>query len=270
MRTIVITAAAMVCLITLIVVNAPPPDDPSSGVQWIPIARVFEVLKAENDAVRKLWTEEIVGAGQQRDLKFDKRWRDPQLEAGPLPALFLRETAESLRRSQVPLYLFLGSDFPINDANRFTGLQNAHFERIKENGEPQFFGDEEIGFETAMFSDVAVAEACVSCHNNEPEATKSHWKLGDIMGATTWSYPESSVGIEEALSMVRALRKGFRESFRQYLEKVATFSEPPAVGERWPAEGYFLPSTDVFIAEAERRTSARPLRAIIEFRRGGE
>ena len=70
MRTIVITAAAMV---TLIVVNAPPPDDPSSGVQRIPIARVFEVLEAENDAVRKLWTEEIVGAGQQRDLKFDKR-----------------------------------------------------------------------------------------------------------------------------------------------------------------------------------------------------
>ena len=182
----------------------------------------------------------------------------------------MRETAESLRRSPVPLYLFLGSDFPISDANRFTGLQNAYFERIKETGEPQFFRDEEIGFETAMFSDVAAAEACVSCHNNEPETTKSDWKLGDIMGATTWSYPESSVGVEEVLSMLRALRKGFRESYQHYLEKVATFSEPPAIGERWPAEGYFLPSTDVFMAEAERRTSARTLRAIIEFRRGRE
>ena len=135
-------------------------------------------LQIGSPRLRKLWAEEIVGAGQQ-----GKRVT--------LPALFLRETAESLRRSPVPLYLFLGSDFPISDANRFTGLQNAHFERIKETGEPQFFRDEEIGFETAMFSDVAAAEACVSCHNNEPETTKSDWNIACRSGT---DISPSSVG----------------------------------------------------------------------------
>ena len=92
--------------------------------------------------------------------------------AGPLPALFLRETAEGLRRSPVPLYLFLGSDFPINDANKFTGLQTEHFQVIRRTGEPQFFLDPDIGFQTAMFTDIASAEACVVCHNSDANSAQ--------------------------------------------------------------------------------------------------
>ncbi len=82
-----------------------------------------------------------------------------------------------------------------------------------------------------MFSDIAVAEACVSCHNNEPETTKTDWMLGDIMGETTWSYPKAEVSMDEAFSMVNALRQGFNEAYGEYLAKAATFSTPPAVGD---------------------------------------
>lgn len=265
MKTVALIAAVAAVIVAVVVANAPPPDDLAQATK-IPVADVFAVLEAENDAVRKLWTEEIVGAGQGRGLRFDKDWRDPQTQAGPLPALFLREIAEHLRQDGLPLYLFLGSDFPINEANRFTGLQAEYFAEIRMTGEPQFFRDEEIGMHTAMFSDVAVAQACVACHNSEPETPKADWKVGDIMGATTWSYPKEEVAVEEALSLVGALRDAVRVAYEHYLDEVETFDDPPAVGAGWPADGYLLPSADQFMHEAEARASARTMQVLLRYR----
>ena len=265
MKTLAVVVAVAVVFVALIVVNAPPPDDAATaGGPPVPIEVVFSVLEAENDAVRQAWANDIVGAGQERGLRFDKDWHDEGVDAGPLPALFLRETAEGLRRSPVPLYLFLGSDFPINDANMFTGLQTEHFEVIRRTGEPQFFSDPEFGFQTAMFSDIASAEACVVCHNGEPDSPKTDWRVGDVMGATTWSYPEAETSMAEALTMVQALRRSVREAYEHYLEKVTTFADPPPIGDQWPADGYFLPSADVFMAEVEESTSAQTLRLLLE------
>ena len=269
--TIAIAAIALV-LVVLIVANAPPPDGAAlrSGSSRVPIATVFRVLEQENDAVRALWTTRIVGAGKRSGLRFDKHWRDEAIDAGPLPALFLRETAESLRRSRVRLHLFLGAEFPINAANRFTGLQARYFKEIQRTGAPVFFFDDDIGFHTAMFSDRAVADACVDCHNREPESMKKDWALGDIMGATTWAYPRSEVSLEEALAMLGTLRAAFRAAYAAYLTKAASFARPPTVGERWPDEGYFLPAADVFMAEARRRASPATLRALLPFGRIAE
>lgn len=261
-----IGAALLLAFAVVVVVNAPPEDPPSAaGEGVVPVAEVFALLEAENDAVRELWTKEIVGAGQRRGLRFDEDWRRPEVEAGPVPALFLRETAESLRRSPTPLYLFLGSDFPINDANRFTGAQQRYFEEIRRTGEPQFFRDDDLSLETGMFADVAVAEACVACHNGEPETTKTDWELGDLMGATTWSYPKAEVGAAEALSLVAALRQAFRDAYSEYLAAAAAFREPPAVGSDWPRDGYAVPSAEVFLEEAERRMSPETMRRLLRF-----
>ncbi|HET8936239.1 MAG TPA: hypothetical protein VFN67_22505 [Polyangiales bacterium] len=77
----------------------------------IAVSKLFELAAAENAAVRQLYTQEIVAAGKRVGLRFDENWRDEDVEAGPLPALFLRETSQSLDRSAVGLGLFLGSDF---------------------------------------------------------------------------------------------------------------------------------------------------------------
>ena len=269
MKFAVAVAAIAVVLVVLIVANAPPPDGPAPGLggSRVPIATVFRLLEQENDAVRALWTKGIVAAGKRQGLRFDKHWHDEAVDAGPLPALFLRETAESLRRSPLRLHLFLGSEFPINAANRFTGVQAEHFRQIQRTGAPAFFFDDDIGFHTAMFSDLAVAEACIDCHNSEPESTKKDWALGDVMGATTWAYPHAEVSLEEALAMLGALRQAFREAYGAYLEKAASFAEPPMVGEQWPDAGYFLPAVDVFAAEARQRTSPATLQTLLQFRR---
>jgi hypothetical protein len=106
-----------------------------------------------------------------------------------------------------------------------------------------------------MFPDVAVAPGCVSCHNEHPRSPKTDWKLNDIMGATTWCYPKDKVTLEELLEIVGALRSGFAAGYDAYLAKTKTFGRPPEVGERWPREGYFVPTREVFMREFERRAS---------------
>ena len=245
-------------------VNAPPPlpEETTTGHR-VPVRLLFELVAAENDTVRALYTKEIVGPGLAAGLAFDEDWRDPKVEAGPLPALFLRSVAMSLERSPVALSLFLGSDLPIRNENRFSGIQNANFVQVRATRQPTFFVDPGSGRYTAMFPDVASAEACVVCHNEHPDSPKQDWAVDDVMGATTWLYPRADLSTDELVDTLAALRKGVRDTWRSYLEEAATFAVPPEVGERWPREGRFLPSEDVFMNEVARRASGSTLERLL-------
>ena len=264
-KSFVIATLTLVALIVYLFVSAPPelPEDNLLVGSVISYETALAIAEAENDVVRALWTKEIVGEGQKVGLIFDEDWRSAGVEAGPLPALFLRETAASLEKNRVRLNLFLGSDFPINDANRFEDIQKEKFELLKQTQEPQFFYAGDIQLYTAMFPDLAVAEACINCHNAHKESPKDDWKLGDVMGAVTWSYSNKSLTLDELTTMLAALRQGFRDAYRAYLTKVEKFSDSPEVGNKWPKEGYYLPSIDVFTEEAFKRASPYTLEAIL-------
>lgn len=260
-----LTALVLTALIVYLFVSAPPPLPEQAAVNAsIPVDRVFALVEAENDAARALWTREIVAAGKPVGLRFGEDWREAGEEAGPLPALFLRETAKNLERNPVRLSLFLGSDAPINSANRFEGRQKDAFVAMRRTGEPQFFQMPDTRLHTAMFPDEAVTEACVSCHNEHEDSPKKDWQLHDVMGATTWAYPEDRLTAEEMLGVLAALRSSIRSAYQAYLDKVATFGNPPEIGTRWPREGYYLPSTDVFMAALDESSARASLDAILD------
>ncbi len=266
-----LSALLLVVLAIYLFVTAPPPlDEADSGGRSVPIERALAIVAAENDIARTLYTQEIVGKGSRAGLSFSEEWRSDGVEAGPLPALFLREAAASLDRSPVPLGLFLGSDFPISPANRFSGVQSEKFETIKRTRQPEFFyaGDTEL--HTAMFPDFASAAPCVTCHNEHRESPKTDWVLNDVMGATTWSYPRASVPPEELLAIVAAVRNGFRDAYGAYVERARSFAGPPEIGEKWPEDGYYLPSVEVFLAEFARRSSSSTLDRLIEAAEGAD
>ena len=255
----ILVALSLAALTVYLFVSAPPAlpetgEQPGAGA--IPIERVLETVAAENDIVRTLYTQEIVGKGRLAGLRYDEHWQKPEIQAGPLPALFLREAARSLQTKPVPLGLFLGSDFPISSANRFDGAQTAIFERIRLDRKPRYFYASDTGLHTAMFPDVAGVEGCVSCHNEHPESPRKDWKLNDVMGATTWTYPMATVGPSEYLQIVAAVRASFADAYAAYLEEVQTFPSAPEVGDRWPADGFYLPSGEVFMAEFAKRASS--------------
>lgn len=264
-RSLVVIVSIAAALSVYLFVNAPPPlaaEPMKAGT--VPIRTVFAMLERENDAARALWTEEIVARGKTVGLQFDEHWREPEVLAGPLPALFLRETAHNLERTSLRLSLFLGSPFPINAANQFTGEQSKHFDELVRTGASQHFIDRTTGLQTAMFSDLAISEACASCHNEHPGSPKTDWKVDDVMGATTWMYPEERVTTDRAVQLVRALRSSIRGAYASYLAKVATFPAGPKVGKAWPRDGFALPSEDVFMRELAERSSTATLLSLLD------
>lgn len=262
-----IIALALVAIIVYLFASAPgelPDEDASaSGGKLIPIETVMRIIAKENDVARALYTGEIVGPGQKAGLAFSEHWRDNDVEAGPLPALFLRETSASLESNPVELGLFLGSEFPIAASNRFSAEQMKEFEVIKTSNDATFFLDSDTQLYTAMYPDYASVMPCVTCHNEHPDSPKTDWVLDDIMGATTWTYAKAAVNHEEALRILAALRQGFADAYVAYIEKARTFASPPVIGEQWPRDGYFLPAPDVFLAEFERRASGASIGTLL-------
>jgi len=245
--------------------TAPEPLADSSikvGSQF-PVSVLFRAVAAENAVARAIYTTEIVGKGKKAGLKFSEKWRNKTLDAGPLPALFLKEASKTIEKSPVPLGLFLGSDFPIVSTNKFSGVQVEKLKQIRVDSNPAFFYFTDIKRHVAMFPDYAVAEGCVTCHNEHPDSPKKDWKLNDIMGATTWLYPDETVSLEEIMDAVSVVRSGIVTAYLQYLEKCKKFQNPPEIGNKWPEQGYFLPSSEVFLAAYEQEASQQTLKILL-------
>jgi hypothetical protein len=255
---VVLLSLAALCV--YLFVSAPPPlaDGATTGAK-IPTRTLLEIANYENNVVRALYTKEIVGAGKKAGLKFDEHWMDSDMQAGPLPAQFLRETARSLEKSPVRLNLYLGSNLPINPANHFEGESLRRFLELRADRQPRYFRVADSGTYAYMAADVAISQPCVDCHNAHVDSPKQDWRLNDVMGATTWTYPEDTLGLDEAVQSLAALRLGFRDAYTKVLKKMASLKNPPHIGQRWPSEGYYLPSEQVFIAEIDKRISAHTL-----------
>lgn len=261
---LLVLLAAFGCLGVYLFVNAPPPlGEREANTERIPIEQVFEIVAQENATARALYTKEIVQAGMARGLRFSEGWQDPASGTGPLPALFLRETGARLEQSSIELRLFLGSDLPLRSSNRFTGEQALAFEQLRSSGAQVMLFAADTQLHTALFPDIAVTQACVDCHNADTESPKHDWRVGDIMGATTWSFPRDSVTPEELLTIVAVLRGAFADTYAAYLEQTRSFAEPPPVGNSWPRDAYALPSVEVFAAEHARLASTNTLASLL-------
>ena len=249
-------------------VNAPPalPEAQTATGKHLSARELLEICAAENAVIRELYTKSIVEAGLKAGLKFDERWRDGKIDAGPLPALFLRETAKNVASSPMRLGLFLGSDAPINKSNQFSGVQADAFAQMRRDASPRYFSTGDAKVTTAMFPDVAVGKACADCHNRHPDSPKRDWKVGDVMGATTWTLPASEVSLSDVMDTIAVLRKGFRGAYASYIERTRKFASPPEIGKKWPSEGYCLPNPDIFMEEAERRMSRTTLDRLLSRR----
>ena len=267
-QTFIIAALSLAALLVYLFVSAPTPlpQTGQSAQGMVTNQALFNILAAENAAIRSLYTSEIVGPGLKQGLKFQEGWKSAEVNAGPLPALMLREMSGILQRDMPDISLFLGSDYPIVPANLFKGVQVEHFQQLRASKKPQFFKDESTGRYTAMYPDLAVAQACVKCHNEHSKTPKTDWALNDIMGATTWLYPRQKVAVPEVLKAVRSLRQAGVETYSLYLKKVAGF-EPdkrPTVGKQWPKEGFYLPDAATFQAEMEKRNAQTTLKLILQ------
>jgi len=253
----------VLCIYLFKTAPEPLPDREIKVGSQFPVSVLFQVVAAENAVARKIYTTKIVGKGKEGELKFSEKWKNKTIDAGPLPALFLREVSMNLEKSSVPLGLFLGSDFPIVSTNKFSGLQVEKFLQLKQHLAPVFFYSADIERYVAMFPDYAISEGCVKCHNEHPNTPKKDWKLHEMMGATTWLYPDETVSLEEIIEAVSAIRKGITVAYTKYLDKSKRFQRPPDIGDKWPEQGYYLPSSQVFLTVYEKEASLQTMSILL-------
>lgn len=263
----VLLVLGMIVLGVYLFVQAPPPLPDETGSlttgSRVQIVSVFDASNAVNAAAREIYTRDVVSAGMKAGLDFGENWEEPDTDEGPLPALFLRKVAFHLEAKPERLGLFLGSDRPINPSNEFFGPQAEHFAAMTGDGAPKYFSGEDFG-EAAMFADYAVVEGCVTCRNEHEDSPEKDWQLGELMGATTWTYPESTVSVEEYLELLQAVYACVDLAYRDYIRKSQSFERPPVLGKGWPGEEqYQIPDAETFIAAVREATAETTLSYIL-------
>lgn len=152
---------------------------------------LFAVMKADRTNYTKLVVERLgpKGAGA---IKPDEHWKEIT-NGVPLPAQMFRAGAEAVAELTDKFTYSLQSIWPINKQNApRTDLEKQGLEFINSNPGENFYGEETLGgvkYFTAVYPDVAVTEACVTCHNEHKDSPKTDFKIGEVMGGVVIRVP---------------------------------------------------------------------------------
>lgn len=158
----------------------------------LPVEMVANYLYAVIEADREVYTRHVVERMQSKGVVVaSENWEEKNTL--PLPAQFLMESGRIMARKGLGVQYRLISLWPINKRNG----ASSEFEKIglgtilthptkpytafvKEGGARYF---------QAVYPDLAVAQACIGCHNSHPDSPKRDFKINDVMGAIVISIP---------------------------------------------------------------------------------
>jgi len=152
---------------------------------------LFAVMKADRTNYTKLVVKRLGPAGANV-IKPDEHWED--LPNGTLlPAQMFRAGAESVREMTDDFTYSLQSIWPINKQNApKTPIEKEGLQYIADNPGENFYGQEDLAgvtYFTAVYPDVAVSDACTSCHNEHKDSPKTDFQLGEVMGGVVIRVP---------------------------------------------------------------------------------
>ncbi len=151
-----------------------------------------DALHAVMESDRTVYTRNVVNRLQNEDgvIKASEHWIDDK--ALPLPAQMFRMGAEMVAEKTDVFSYSLLSLWPVNKQNApRTDAEIAGLDAVSASPEP-YYTEEELGgttYFTAIYPDVAVAPACVSCHNDHVDSPRSDFVLGDTMGGVVIRIP---------------------------------------------------------------------------------
>lgn len=143
---------------------------------------IFAVIESD----RTVYTKRVVNRLQNEEevITAEEHWEDEK--ALPLPAQMLRYGAERVAEQNLGVTYALLSTWPINKQNEaVTDVEKEGMEFIVANPTKRFYSDETLNGEkyfTAVYQDLAVSEACVTCHNDHLDSPRNDFEIGDVMG----------------------------------------------------------------------------------------
>lgn len=155
--------------------------------------KMADALHAVMEADRAVYTKKVVNrlVKDEKLIKASEHWEDDK--ALPLPAQMFRMGSERVAEKTSEFSYSLISAWPINKQNApKTEAEKEGVKYIEENPGMNFYKEETLGsttYFTAIYPDVAVAPACVDCHNAHKDTPKTDFKIGDTMGGVVIRIP---------------------------------------------------------------------------------
>jgi hypothetical protein len=147
------------------------------------------VLEADRTAYTRLIVNRL--ANEEKIIKASEQWKEEK--ALLLPAQMFRAGAELSQSRGAGFSYALLSLWPINKQNKpQTEVEKAGLQYVLDHPGENYYGEETLGgvrYYTAVYPDVAVAEACVTCHNNHKDSPKTDFELADVMGGVVIRIP---------------------------------------------------------------------------------
>ncbi len=156
---------------------------------------VADYVHAILEADRTVYARHIVNRLQKKNIIYasENWWEENTLL---LPAQFLLNASDLIKNMRLGLDYKLASLWPINPhngaANKF---ESVGLERVASQPLRPYIGTLQIGKQSyfqAIYPDIAVTPACVTCHNSHPKSPKHDFKLHDVIGGIVVSIPTES------------------------------------------------------------------------------
>jgi len=158
----------------------------AAAAEGVSYKELADALHAVMDSDRTIYTRMVVNRLQNEEkvIKASEHWKDDK--ALPLPAQMFRFGSEMVAEKQKMFTYSLLSEWPVNKQNApRTPVETAGLKAVAANSKQPFYKEETIGgkkYFTAVYPDIAISPACVSCHNGHKDTPRTDFKLGDVMG----------------------------------------------------------------------------------------
>jgi hypothetical protein len=184
---------AWLIVILMIVLTWFPMQGGAADTRGLSPEVVADYIHAVIESHRAFYTAHVVSPLEaQEAARASGEWRT-QKNTIPLPVQIVNETSQMFSTQSTGLRYQLISLWPINrkngprDQTDKTSLETVRTkpERpvtriIKINGQSYF---------QAIYADIALSPACVSCHNSHSDSPKKDYQAGDVMGGLVIEFP---------------------------------------------------------------------------------
>ncbi|HEY3197552.1 MAG TPA: DUF3365 domain-containing protein [Nitrospirales bacterium] len=191
-RSSVVVGILVVLCMVLVYWWIPTHAKEAAGQSNIPVATVANYVHSVIEANRTFYTIHVVERLQAKGVvTAAENWR--VTNTLPLPAQFLRESADLATKTGTKIDYRLISLWPINKQNGpADDFERAGLKEVLAQQERPYTGtitrDGERYFR-AIYADRAVSQACIGCHNVHPNSPKKDFKPNDVMGGIVISIP---------------------------------------------------------------------------------
>lgn len=187
-----VRTAAFTFIVVGMAATSFPLTKESPAPSGIPPEKVADYVHAVLEADRTFYTTHVVNRMQEKGIvKAMEHWE--QDNALPLPAQFLQHSGRLVAESGRGIRYRLIGLSPIYQRNApATDFERKALETLRASPERPVTGLVSSGkkqYFQAIYSDLAVSSACVSCHNSHPLSPKRDFKLNEVMGGIAITIP---------------------------------------------------------------------------------